>query len=92
MELPSPAIQYFGAQFYKIWTKGSFWKKKILKIISRQAEKYAVKQKVLSFQEDGKKRKMVIKIEFTPLSKFKLQCFTFFFLNSKNTQIIRNIK
>ena len=28
----------------------------------------SIKQKVLSFQEDGKKRKMVIKIEFTPLS------------------------
>ena len=26
-----------------------------------------MKQKVISFQEDGQKRKMVIKIEFTPL-------------------------
>ena len=31
------------------------------KLSSRQAEKYSVKQKVLSFQEDSQKRKMVIK-------------------------------
>ena len=35
---------------------------------SRRAEKDTVKQKVVSFQEDGQKRKIVIKIEFTPLS------------------------
>ena len=35
-------------------------------------EKDAVKQKVLSFQEDGQKRKMVIKIEFTALSDCKI--------------------
>ena len=34
---------------------------------SWQAEKYAIKQEVLSFQEDGQKCKMVLKIEFTPL-------------------------
>ena len=33
---------------------------------TRRVEKDAVKQKVLSFQEDGQKRKMVIKTEFTP--------------------------
>ena len=35
---------------------------------SWRAKKDAVKQKVLSFHEDGQKGKMVIKIEFTPLS------------------------
>ena len=33
----------------------------------------ATKQKVLSFQEVVQKRKMVIKIEFTPLSLSRLQ-------------------
>ena len=35
---------------------------------SRRAEKGATLQKVLSFQKICQKRKMVIKIEFTPLS------------------------
>ena len=35
------------------------------------SRKYAVKQKVVSFQEVGQKRKMVIKIQFTPLSLLK---------------------
>ena len=39
---------------------------------SWRAEKNATKQKVLSFQEVGKKRKMVIKIEFTPLPHRKI--------------------
>ena len=37
-------------------------------ILSRQFEKDAIKQKVLSFKKDGQRRKMVIKSEFTPLS------------------------
>ena len=37
-------------------------------LASRRAEKDATKQKVLSFQIVGQKRKMVVKIEFTPLS------------------------
>ena len=35
---------------------------------SRRAESDATKQKILSFQEVGQKRKIVVKIEFTPLS------------------------
>ena len=42
------------------------------KLSYRLAEKDAVKQKVLSFQEDGQKRKMVIKSEFTPLLDWKM--------------------
>ena len=38
---------------------------------SFRAEKDVVKKKVLSFQEDGQKRKIVIKVEFTPLSDCK---------------------
>ena len=37
------------------------------------AEKDATKQKVLYFQKVGQKYKMVIKIEFTPLSLTRLQ-------------------
>ena len=40
-------------------------------ILDRRAEKDAVKRKVLSFKDNGLKRKMVIKIEFTPLSDRK---------------------
>ena len=40
---------------------------------SRRAEKDATKQKVLSFQEIGQNRKIVIKSEFTPLSLSRLQ-------------------
>ena len=36
-------------------------------ILSWRAEKDAFKEKVLSFQKQGQKRKLVIKIEFTPL-------------------------
>ena len=36
-------------------------------MIPRRAEKDAGKEKVLPFQEDGQKRKMVVKIEFTPI-------------------------
>ena len=32
-----------------------------------RAEKDAIKEKVLSFKDDGQKRKMVVKIEFTSL-------------------------
>ena len=40
----------------------------------RRAEKAGIKQKVLSFQEVGQKRKLVIKIEFTiPYPSFTLQ-------------------
>ena len=52
-------------QFYKIWKEGPFWTLK--KLSSWQAEKDAVKQKVISFKDDGQKSKMVVKIEFTPL-------------------------
>ena len=38
-----------------------------------QSRSDAVKQKVLSFQEDSQKLIMVIKIEFTPLSLSRLQ-------------------
>ena len=38
-------------------------------------KKNAVKKKVLSFQEDGKKRKMGIKIEFTPRLDCKILLF-----------------
>ena len=37
-------------------------------MILSTSQKDATKQKVLSFQEVGQNRKMVIKIEFTPLS------------------------
>ena len=44
---------------------------------SRRAEKDATEQiKVLSYQEVGQKRKMVIKIEFTPLSLSRPQHFS----------------
>ena len=39
-----------------------------LKLSSRRAEKNAVKREVQFFQENGQKCKIVIKIEFTPLS------------------------
>ena len=39
---------------------------------AEQAEKDATKQKVMSFQEIGQKRKMVIKIEFNPLLPLSL--------------------
>ena len=42
-------------------------------ILPMRRKEDATKQKVLSFQEVGRKRKMVIKIEFTPLSLFRLQ-------------------
>ena len=36
--------------------------------LARRAESDATKQKILSLQEVGQKRKIVVKIEFTPLS------------------------
>ena len=39
----------------------------------KHGQKEATNQKVLYFQEVGQKRKMVIKIEFTPLSLSRLQ-------------------
>ena len=46
-------------------------------MILSTSRKNAVKQKVLSFQEDGQKRKMVIKIEFTPLSLSECKIFPY---------------
>ena len=54
----SPILQNLKGKFGQIFWKWS----------SQQAEKDAVKQKVLSFHKDGQKQKMVIKIEFTLLS------------------------
>ena len=45
-----------------------FWTKNSWKWSSWQAKKDATKQNVLSFQEVSQKRKIVIKIEFTPLA------------------------
>ena len=39
------------------------------------SRKDANKQKVLSFQEVSQKRKMAIKIEFTPLTLHTAKCF-----------------
>ena len=36
-------------------------------MILSTGEKYAVKQKVLSFKDNGQKRKLVVKMEFIPL-------------------------
>ena len=44
--------------------------------VVRRAEKDATKQKVLSFRKIGQKRKMVVKIEFTPLSVSRPQHFS----------------
>ena len=61
-------MKYFWDQFYKIWREGPFWTIFFWKWSSRRAESDATKQKILSLQEIGQKRKMVVKIEFTPLS------------------------
>ena len=53
--------------------------KKFWKSSSRQAEKDATKQKVLSFQEVGQKRKTVIKNNLS-LASFTLQTAKFFSL------------
>ena len=39
-----------------------------MKLFSRKAEKDAIKEKIVPLLEDGRKRKKVTKIEFTPLS------------------------
>ena len=55
---PKPSSK---ALFYLI-LKFDIWK-----VSSRRAEKDAIKQKVLSFNDDGQKRNMVVKIKFTLL-------------------------
>ena len=49
-------------QLYKIWREGPFWTNFFWKWFSRRAKSDATKKKVLSLQEGGQKRKMVIKI------------------------------
>ena len=68
-------IQFFliSQSRTKLQQNNFFWKWS-----SRWAEKDAVKQKVLTFQEDGQKRKMVIKIEYNSLTDDRLQYFTLF--------------
>ena len=51
-----------------MWRESLFWTILFWKWSSWQAEKDVTKQKVLSFQEVDQNRKMVIKIELTPLS------------------------
>ena len=53
-------MRYFWAQFYKILTEGSL--RSLKKRLSRQAEKEAVQEKILSVREDGQNLKIVIKI------------------------------
>ena len=43
-----------------------------------RAEKDAVQQKVLSLKDDGQKHKMLVKIEFTPLTHCNIFNFTLF--------------
>ena len=57
-------IKYFWDQFYKIW---QIWENIFWKWSSRRAELDATKQKIISFQEVTQSRKIVVKIEFTPL-------------------------
>ena len=70
-------MKYFWAQLYKMWREGLFWTILFWKWSSWQAEKDVTKQKVLSFQEVDQKRKMVIKIELTPLSLSDCKNFPF---------------
>ena len=72
--MPKINKTYFWAQFSKSEhnRRPVRYKHIFFKWSSQRAQKDAVKQKVLYLQEDGQKRKMVIKIEFTPLSDCKI--------------------
>ena len=70
---PSPILKYLGAQFYKIRNGKSVLDKFFFENDPHEEPKNMPwSKKVRSFREDSQKRKVVIKIEFTPLSDCRI--------------------